>query len=198
MNEKTEKPELEKFEISKDEWIVICAVIGFAFVWILFVIPHIMTSQWFVSLMPPVQYILYNIGFLLLIFVVFGTPMSYTIKHKINLVGVLKGGLASTLFLIMLDLWEPPFLIAPNTGEILLTNMESLVGTSVDYTVFWFYSTVFPDTRNIFINFPLFGRFSILFVLIYFFTPIVVAFLMALLLKPGMLRRMFDGVAERF
>jgi len=188
----------EKFEISRDEWLVIGTIIGFAFVWILFLIPHIMISDWFVGLMPPAQYYLYNIGFLLLIFVVFGTPISYAAKRKINIIGVLEGGIASTLFLIMLDLWEPPFLIAPDTGELLITNMESLVGTSVDYTVFWFYSTLFPSTRNAFINFPFFGKFALLFILIYFLTPIIAAVVMSLLLKPGMLRRMIDGVAERF
>jgi hypothetical protein len=37
-----------------------------------------------------------------------------------------------------------------------------------------------------------------LFVLIYFLTPIILAFIMALLLKPGMFRKLWDGVAERF
>ena len=193
-----EKVETEKFEISKDEWVVIGGITGFAFIWILFVIPHIMTSNWFIELIPPVQYFLYNIGFFLLIFIVFGTPMSCVIKHKVHIKGVIIGGITSSLFLIMLDLWEPPFLISPNTGEILLTNLESLVGTSVDYTFFWIYSTLFPATRNLFINFPLFGRLSMLFFLIYFLTPIILAFIIALLLKPGMFRKMIDGVAERF
>ena len=193
-----EKVETERFEISKDEWIVIGAITGFAFIWILFVIPHIMTSNWFIELIPPVQYFLYNIGFFLLIFIVFGTPMSCVIKHKVHIKGVIIGGITSSLFLIMLDLWEPPFLISPNTGEILLTNLESLVGTSVDYTFFWTYSTLFPSTKNLFINLPLFGRLSMLFFLIYFLTPIILAFIMALLLKPGMFRKMIDGVAERF
>lgn len=193
-----EKVETEKFEISKDEWVVIGGITGFAFIWILFVIPHIMTSNWFIELIPPVQYFLYNIGFFLLIFIVFGTPMSCVIKHKVHIKGVIIGGITSSLFLIMLDLWEPPFLISPNTGEILLTNLESLVGTSVDYTFFWTYSTLFPATRNLFINLPLFGRLSMLFFLIYFLTPIILAFIMALLLKPGMFRKMIDGVAERF
>jgi len=190
--------ESEKFEISKDEWIAIGTISGFAFFWMLFMIPHIMVSNWFIGLVPPLQYFLYNIGFMLLIFIVFGTPMSYLIKHKLNKVGVIKGGIASTLFLIMLDLWEPPFLIAPDTGQLLLTNMESLLGTSIDYNLFWIYSKLLPNDINLSINFPFFGRLSTFFVLIYFFTPIILAFLMALLLKPGMFRKMWDGVAERF
>jgi hypothetical protein len=192
------KVETEKIEISRDEWIAIGTITGFAFFWMLLIIPHLMVSNWFIKLIPPLQYVLYNIGFMLLIFIVFGTPMSALIKHKINKVGVIKGGVASTLFLIMLDLWEPPFLIAPDTGQLLLTNLESLVGTSVDYTAFWIYSNLFPMIINSFINFPFFGRLSMLFVLIYFLTPIILAFIMALLLKPGMFRKLWDGVAERF
>lgn len=190
--------EEEKFEISRDEWITIGVIAAFAFLWMLLIIPYIMTSNWFIKLVPPLQYTLYNVGFLLLIFVVFGTPMSLLIKHKVKTIGVLKGGIASTLFLIMLDLWEPPFIVAPNTGQLLLTNMESLLGTSIDYNMYWMYSKLLPNSINSFINFPLFGRLSMIFVLIYFLTPIFLAFIMALLLKPGMFRKMWDGVAERF
>lgn len=183
------KKEIVKFEISRDEWIIILSVCGFAFIWILFIIPNIMNSNFFLGLVPPLQYFLYNIGFFLIISSIFGTPFSYVIKRRVDITGVIKGGISSSLFFIMLDLWQPPFLIAPGSGEILITNMESLVGTSFDYTLYWFYSNLLPGIRYFFV-----GKMSALFILIYLFTPIVISFIIALLLKPRMVKRLFRRV----
>jgi hypothetical protein len=192
--EKTEKIELElevpKFKITRDEWIAIFSISLFAFIWMLFIAPRLMYSNWFLSLIPPIQYFLYNFGVMIFTFVVLGTPLSYTLKHKVDFRGVLRGGLTSWLFVsFVIDMWEPPYIIAPR-GEMLITNMESLAGTSPDYTFYWFYTIFFKNIENVYVTVPFSGNCSLLFIAIYFLSPILAVLVMALVLKPGMLRRL--------
>lgn len=185
-----EKIELPKFKITRDEWIAIGSLSTFALIWMLFLAPWLMTSEWFLTLIPPIQYSLYNFGIMIFTFVVLGTPLSYTLKHKVDLKGVIRGGLTSWLFVsFVIDTFEPPYIIGPD-GRMLITNMESLAGTSPDYTLYWFYTTLFSGIKNVFINLPFSGSCSLLFLLIYLFSPIFAVITMALILKPGMLRKL--------
>jgi hypothetical protein len=192
--EKTEKIELElevpKFKITRDEWIAIFSISIFAFIWMLFIAPRLMYSDWFLSLIPPIQYFLYNFGVMIFTFVVLGTPLSYTLKHKVDFKGVFRGGITSWLFVsFVIDMWEPPYIISPH-GEMLITNMESLAGTSPDYSFYWFYTTLFKNIENVYVTVPFSGNCSLLFIAIYFLSPIIAVFVMALILKPGMLRKL--------
>jgi len=104
--------------------------------------------------------------------------------------GVIRGGLTSWLFVsFVIDMWEPPYIIAPD-GAMLITSMESLVGTSPDYTLYWFYTTSFLGINNVFVKIPFSGYCSMLFISIYFLSPVFAVIIMALLLKPGMLRKL--------
>lgn len=182
--------EIPKFKITRDEWIAIFSISIFAFIWMLFIAPQLMYSNWFLSLIPPVQYFLYNFGIMIFTFVVLGTPLSYTLKHKVDFRGVFRGGITSWLFVsFVIDMWEPPYIIAPH-GEMLITNMESLVGTSPDYSIYWFYTTFFKNIENVYVNVPFSGSISLLFISIYFLSPIIAVLVMALILKPGMLRKL--------
>ncbi|MDI6826467.1 MAG: hypothetical protein QMD36_04745 [Candidatus Aenigmarchaeota archaeon] len=186
----SEKIKIPQFKITKQEWIAIVNITAFAFIWMLFIAPQLMYSDFFLSLTPPLQYFLYNFGIMLFTFIVLGIPLSYTMKHHVDLKGVIRGGLTSWLFVsFVIDMLEPPYIIAPD-GKMLLTNMESLVGTSPDYTLHWFYTTLFPNIENIFIVLPFSGDCSLLFISIYFLSPVFVVIIMALLLKPGMLRKL--------
>jgi hypothetical protein len=185
-----EEAKVPQFKITRDEWIAIGSLSCFAFVWILFIAPRLMLSAWFLNLIPPLQYSLYNFGVMLFTFIVLGTPMSYTLKHEINLKGVIRGGLTSWLFVsFVIDMFEPPYIIGPD-GTMLITNMESLAGTSPDYTVYWFYTTFFKNIEKVFVNLPFSGTSSLLFILIYFLSPIIAVIIMALALKPGVLRKL--------
>ena len=184
------KIEIPKFEITRDEWIAIGSLSMFAFIWMLFIAPYLMLSEWFLNLIPPAQYFLYNFGVMLFTFIVLGTPLSYTLKHHVDLKGVIRGGLTSWLFVsFVIDTFEPPYIIGP-TGQMLITNMESLAGTSPDYTLYWVYTTLIPGIKNAFVSLPFSGDCSLLFLLIYLFSPIFAVIVMALILKPGMLRRL--------
>ena len=185
-----EEIEIPKFKITRDEWIAIFSLSAFAFIWMLFIAPQLMYSTWFLSLIPPIQYFLYNFGVMIFTFVVLGTPLSYTLKHHVDFRGVIRGGLTSWLFVsFVIDMWEPPYIIAPN-GVMLITNMESLAGTSPDYTFYWFYTTFFKNIEKVYVNIPFSGNCSLLFISIYFLSPIIAVLVMALVLKPGMLRRL--------
>ena len=187
---KLEKIEIPKFQITKDEWIAIGSLSTFAFIWMLFIAPYLMLSEWFLNLIPPAQYFLYNFGVMLFTFIVLGTPLSYTLKHHVDLKGVIRGGLTSWLFVsFVIDTFEPPYIIGPD-GRMLITNMESLAGTSPDYTLYWIYTNLLPGIKNVFVSLPFSGDCSLLFLLIYLFSPIFAVIIMALILKPGMLRRL--------
>lgn len=187
---KLKEVKVPNFKITRDEWIAIISLSLFAFVWMLFVAPRLMYSSFFLDLIPPIQYILYNFGVMIFTFVVLGTPLSYTLKHKIDFRGVIRGGLTSWLFVsFVIDMWEPPYIIAPS-GTMLITNMESLAGTSPDYTFYWLYTTLFPNIKNTFLNIPFSESCSMLFVAIYFLSPVLAVILMALVLKPGALRKL--------
>ena len=182
--------EVPKFEISRDEWIAIISIAIFAFIWMLFVAPILMLSDSFLSLIPPVQYILYNFGVMLFTFVFLGTPLSCTLKHRVDFKGVIRGGLTSWLFVsFVIDMWEPPYIVGPD-GTMLITNMESLAGTSPDYTVYWFYTTIFHNIEKVFVTLPFSGNCSLLFMSIYFVSPIIAVIIMSFILKPGMLRKL--------
>ena len=184
------KIEIPKFQITRDEWIAIGSLSAFAFTWMIFVAPWLMYSSFFLGLIPPIQYFLYNFGVMIFTFVVLGTPMSYTLKHHVDLKGVIRGGLTSWLFVsFVIDTFEPPYIIGPS-GRMLITNMESLAGTSPDYTLYWFYTTLIPGIKNAFVNLPFSGECSFLFLLIYLFSPIFAVIVMALILKPGMIRKL--------
>jgi len=156
----------------------------------LFIAPYLMLSEGFLGLIPPIQYFLYNFGVMIFTFIVLGTPLSYTLKHNVDLKGVIRGGLTSWLFVsFVIDTFEPPYIVGPN-GRMLITNMESLAGTSPDYTLYWIYTTIFPRIKNVFVNLPFSGDCSLLFLLIYMFSPIFAVIIMALILKPGMLRKL--------
>lgn len=185
-----EKIEVQEFEISREEWIIIFSVLTFAFVWIIFVTPSLMYSDWFAGLIPPIQYLMYHVGHIILTFVIFGTPTGFTIKKRVELWGTIRGGIFSWLAIsFMIDVWVAPYAISPE-GDILIKKSETLVGTAVDYMMAWCYSTLLPGIEDVFVTVPFWRSFSMLFVLTYFLTPIIAAFLMALFLRPRMFKNL--------
>ena len=179
-----------EFEISRDEWIVIGSVLIFALVWIIFITPGMMYSDWFKNLIPPFQYLIYHVGHIMITFIVFGTPTGFTIKKRIDFWGVIRGGISSWLCIsFIIDIWVAPLAINPD-GSFMITKSETLIGASVDYMVAWSYSKLFVGIENVFVSIPFWRMFSMLFVLTYFLTPIIAAFLMALFLRPRVFKNL--------
>jgi len=184
------KKQMEKFEISRDEWIIIGSVLAFAFVWILFITPSMMYSDWFTSLIPPIQYLIYHIGHIILTFIVFGTPTGFTLNKKIDFWGIIRGGIFSWLCIsFIIDIWIAPFAINPE-GNFIIKRGETLIGAAVDYVVGWSYSKLLPGIEGVFVTIPSWRSFSMLFLLTYFLTPVIAAFLMALTLRPKMFKNL--------
>jgi hypothetical protein len=179
-------------KITRDEWIVIGAIVLAALV-LVCILPKTMNSEWFASLIPPLQYLTFNLGFILLTIVIFGIPTTFFLKQKIHLLTMLRGGIGSWLiFSFMLDLWQPPFAFGIS-GKQIIVDSGTLVGTSVDCMLGWTYIHFFPfHLQNIFLNLPLVGKISLLFVMIYFITPIFSVIVAALLFKPGVLIKIFN------
>ncbi|MCX6762838.1 MAG: hypothetical protein NT093_03610 [Candidatus Moranbacteria bacterium] len=190
------KQKEKKFQISKDEWLVIGAIF-FAALTLIFILPKMMDSIWFTSLVPPFQYLAFNLGFILLTIVMFGIPTTFFLKQKINFWMMLRGGIGSWLiFSFMLDLWQPPFAFSVS-GRQIISDSGTLVGTSVDCMLGWIYIHILPfQIQDIFLNLPIIGKISLLFMMIYFFTPIISVTVAAFLFKPGILIDFFKDKSD--
>lgn len=181
-----------QLSISFDEWVIICSITILAVI-LIGLLPGMMNSKWFTELIPPFQYFLYNVGFILLTVVLLGVPISHTLKNKVHFETMLRSGISSWLiFSFILDLWQPPFSIGTQ-GTQLIPNSASLVGTSVDYMLGWVYTKILPFDLSSLFSIPIIGNVSVLFILIYFITPIISVVVSALLLKPGLLGKLLGN-----
>lgn len=174
--------------ISRDEWFIIASITSSALI-LICLLSKIMYSAWFTSLIPPLQYLLFNLGFILLMVVFLGAPVSYVFQRKIHIWTMFRSGVGSWLLLsFILDLWQPPFAFGVG-GQPLIPTAESLVGTSVDYMLGWTYGRIMPF-QHVILSVPIIGKVSLLFLLVYFLTPIFAIFIAALLFKPKVLARL--------
>ncbi len=186
-------PNQNRISISKDEWLVI-GVIVFLSTVLISLLPTMMASIWFTNLVPPLQYLLYNLGFILLTIVLIGAPISHALKKKVNLLTMLRGGISSWLiFSFIMDMWQPPFAIS-QSGSILIADSESLVGTSVDFMLAWVYTNILNIPHAI-LKLPFIGDVSLLFLLVYFITPILSVVIAAVIFKPGFLIKLVGSKA---
>lgn len=159
------------FNINKAETVAITAFIIIGFTWAFIVTPNLVQSSFFQSLIPPFQYILYNLGFIFLLSVFLGIPLSYVIKRgDVTIKNMLIGGLASFLiFSFVLDMWQPP-LAYDFHGNVLITNEAALPNVAVDKVVGWVWSSLGISG-------------SLLYMFVYFITPVIAIIAAALLLE---------------
>ena len=184
------KKKLKHISISIDEWFVIGSITALATV-LIALLPLIMNDAWFTNLIPPLQYLIYNIGFILLTIVLIGVPLSYAQAHAIEYWSMFRNGVSSWLiFSFIFDVWQPPYAYG-TIGHALITDVHSLYGASADHMLGWVYLH-FIDP-SLFVSLPFLGHISILFVLVYFVTPIVAVIISALLFKSGFLLSMFGN-----
>lgn len=184
------KKKRRHISINTDEWFVIGAIVALATT-LIALLPLIMNDTWFTNLIPPVQYLIYNIGFILLTVVLIGVPLSYAQAQAIQYWGMFRNGVSSWLVIsFMLDVWQPPFAFGTD-GVSLITNTHSLYGASTDHMLGWVYlHLVDPSTI---IAIPFLGNVSLIFILIYFATPIVAVLISALLFESDFLLSMFKN-----
>lgn len=156
-------------EIEKRELILIVSLSIFALVWTMLMMPVLMTSEYFKMLVPPLQYLILNLGFIILFVTIIGSTLSYLIKKELDFVYATRLGLSMWLGASLIyDLLQPPYYVGLN-GETLLDVPNALTGTAVDATVKWVWEQ--------------FGvRGCLLFFCVYLFTPVIVVVCMAVLL----------------
>lgn len=165
------------FDIDKKEIVTFVSLIIFGFVWMIFVVPYLMNSEWFMSMEGFLPYILYNLGFVAMVTVMFGVPGTAFLRKKVDLIGVFKAGLMSWCsYSFIIDLWQTPFLWS-KMGIQQIINHGTMVNSSSDYFIgqFWMWG------KDIIINIPIAGEFSILFIGVYVITPAIVLIAIAVL-----------------
>lgn len=151
---------------------------AFGVVWIVFVIPYLTGSAMFLSFPSPVQYLLYNVGFVVLTTVIFGAAFSVYEEGGFDLGHFLRVGISSFIGFAALDDWEPPDYLTP-TGQVAITNPGALPQTAVDAAFAWLGHAI--GVPNVII--PVLGV-STLYLFVYLFMPLGLIVLMAFVLKP--------------
>lgn len=168
--------------ITKQEWYLFGFLTIFAIVWVLAIIPYLAYSIQFTKLNPVVQYLVYNLGFIMLTIVLINVPFKLITSKSVNLKDMIKIGIAGwLLFSFIFDLWQPPNYLSPD-GTVLITNDQALPDTSVDAMLTYLWSFVIHS--NVFVH-----GLSLLYIAVYFITPIIVVGIMIAVLKPSVFKK---------
>jgi hypothetical protein len=171
-----------RFNVS--ELIIIAMIAVFGVFWVIWMMPFLSTSAWFAGIAPIWQYLIFNLGFILLITVTFGSVVSLLRHQRFDLWEMIKSGLASFIvFSFIFDLWQPPYYIGVN-GTILITNTGALAGTAVDAALYYVWTLIGIN--------PLWmiDHVAWIYICVYFFSPIIAGFLAAILFDPEILYKM--------
>lgn len=137
--------------LNRKELVIIGSFALLAFIWSVLFIPFLSNSIWFKGQIPPIQFVLYESGFMIGFVSVLGIPLSYMVhkyiqrKHATRLmltIDALKIGLSAWLGIsIVYDLIEPPFYLS-QAGAVLLNNPNALTGTAIDATLAWSWQSI--------------------------------------------------------
>lgn len=170
---------------TKKELILLISLATFSLIWVAVAIPAFSTSTWFAELIPPIQFILFNVGFLCAYLLLVGVTLSYVINGGIEVIMVLKYGLTFWfLESFVLDMsFQPPYFLN-STGQVLLDVPEALTGTSVDGMIAWCWQQIGVSG-------------SLLYYLTYWFVPIITLVGLAALLAPKQFIGLFATVAGK-
>lgn len=168
--------------LEKDELYLFGLLSVFAILWVVLITPYIERSDLFLRLNPVLQYVIFNIGFIVFTIVVINLPYRFFTGKKTQPVDMLKVGIAGWLmFSFVFDLWQPPYYISPS-GNVLITSNESLPLTAIDAVMTYVWALIVP------VNYTFFG-FSLLYISVYIITPIIAVVLMMLILRPSLFRK---------
>jgi len=151
-------------------------IIVFALIWIIIIVPNLTSTGWFTALNPIVQYLLYNVGFILLTTVIFGGIFSYVVEKEIDIIAMVRSGVASWLtFSFIIDMWQPPFYLS-SAGQVLITQPSALPMTAIDAMMAYLWGLL-----------GIAG--SMLFYFVYIVTPVIAALAIIGLFAPNVIRR---------
>lgn len=171
--------------LDKSKKNIIVGTVLFSFIWTLLIMPYAIKNEAWNSLIPPVQYVLLNLGYIVLVSLIFGYLMSKESSLKSM---VLKGLSGWIFFSFFLDLLSPPLYINPQ-GNFMIEPNGSLSQATPDATVFYIFNQLLPNLRNSTINIPLINaEYSLMYVAIYALVPVIATILMAWTLSKGKFR----------
>ena len=172
-------------KIDKEEWKIIAGLAAFSAVWILFVVPYLTGSADWNSMNPVLQYMLYNLGFILFTVASFGAILTMAFKQKFNTSNAFRNGISSWLgFSWVIDMWQPPNYI-DTMGNVVITNAAALPNTSVDGMFVYIFDTLMPFLKTTVV--PFFNV-SAEWVVVYMAVPLLTVTMVAYILSNGQFR----------
>lgn len=170
-------------EPQRDEFVLLGLLAIFAAFWVFLVEPYLGTSQIFLGLNPVVQYVIFNVGFIIFAIVIINIPYLLTFHEHIGFFRMLRIGFAGwLLFSFIFDLWQPPYFLSPS-GQILITIQQALPNTAVDAMLTWIWSQIIP-------NIIIVNGLSLLYLFVYGITPVLATLAMIFILKPNAFRKL--------
>lgn len=171
-----------KFHVTRQEEYIFSFLVLFAVVWVIGITPMLENSSYFSKLNPVIQYVSFNLGFIFLTVVLINLPYRIVTKTKVSLKNMLKLGIVGwLLFSFIYDLWQPPNYLSPS-GHVLIVNQQALPNTAVDAMLTYLWSFVVPNGMMI-------HGISLLYISVYFFTPIITVSVMILLFRPNIIKQ---------
>lgn len=162
-----------RYKITWQDLLILAGVVGFAVLWIFVIIPIMSTGNWYYSLNPVLQYLLFNIGFLALITIFFGLPFALNSKSERKILKTFLYGLSSYIIIsFIIDMWLPPYYLSPS-GQILITSNAAFSYTAVDAMTSWLWNAagIVYGTHAIYI-------------MTYVITPIIAGVFSIILFRP--------------
>lgn len=177
MKRQNQKPK-QGYHISNIEWMIIAGFAVFGIVWTLFIIPILTGSNWFSRLNPPAQYLVYNIGSVILLTVILGIPLDYFFEGEVSIKGILLSGVMSFTLFAILDLWQPPFAYGWS-GTLLITNPDALPSAAIDRVLGWVWTGAGIKGHALYLS-------------IYIVSPVIAIIGNAILLKPDQLLKLIE------
>jgi hypothetical protein len=176
----------------KAEFGIIIGLLILGFFWAFIMVPYLTSQTWFLTLHPLFAYILYNIGWILLITVIFGGLVSVAIYKKNRLLNMVKWGSVSWIcFSLVGDLWQPPLFLSPS-GQVLIPlggqNLESVAVDAMAATLWQQFFALFGVKLQ--------GSW-LWFFFTYVVTSIIGILLMALILTPKQFVKLFSDYLGR-
>jgi len=167
-------------KVERSELVALVCFSAFSVIWIIVVVPNLIIAAWFQSLVPPLQYIIYNSGYITL--TIFLIDIPYIVMEKgsgTTLAKLVLPGLGLwLLFSFVLDMLQPPFYVATN-GTMAITNAQALPNVAVDAMMTWVWIQVGVVATNM-----IFGV-SVLFLAVYVLTPIIAIVITIIFFKPS-------------
>lgn len=127
--------------ITKNELRLLVAIALGVSIWSYFVAMVFMKQSWFYNAIPPVQFILFNVGLMILVIVAIGFPISFAVyrNRKRRYWEAVKCGLSIfSIFGIAFELlWGPYFVNLAGQNTLYGSSPKSMTQTAIDCTIIW-------------------------------------------------------------